>query len=67
MGKTLDNFEKTIKDLEDFNLPEYKELPDIALYMEQIVGYIDDGGDIHFRGKIRGYLGPDNDLIFEEI
>lgn len=40
MGKTLDNFEKTIKDLEDFNLPEYKELPDIALYMEQIVGYI---------------------------
>ena len=31
MGKTLDNFEKTIKDLEDFNLPEYKELPDIAL------------------------------------
>lgn len=40
MGKTLDNFEKTIRDLEDFNLPEYKELPDIALYMEQIVGYI---------------------------
>ena len=40
MGKTLDNFEKTIKDLEDFNLPEYKELPDIALYMEQVVGYI---------------------------
>lgn len=40
MGKTLDNFEKTIKELEDFNLPEYKELPDIALYMEQVVGYI---------------------------
>lgn len=40
MGKTLDNFEKTIKELEDFDLPEYKELPDIALYMEQVVGYI---------------------------
>ena len=40
MGKTLDNFEKTLKELEDFNLPEYKELPDIALYMEQVVGYI---------------------------
>ena len=40
MGKTVDNFEKTIKELEDFNLPEYKELPDIALYMEQVVGYI---------------------------
>lgn len=40
MGKTLDNFEKTIKELENFNLPEYKELPDIALYMEQVVGYI---------------------------
>lgn len=40
MGKTLENFEKTIKELENFNLPEYKELPDIALYMEQVVGYI---------------------------
>lgn len=40
MGKTLENFEKTIKELEDFSLPEYKELPDIALYMEQVVGYI---------------------------
>lgn len=35
--------------------------------MNKKFGYIDDGGDIHFRGKVRGYLGPDNDLIFEEI
>lgn len=40
MGKTFENFENNIKQLENFTLPDYKDLPDISLYMEQIVGYI---------------------------
>ncbi|MDY2728175.1 MAG: DUF1836 domain-containing protein [Candidatus Onthovivens sp.] len=40
MGKMLDDFENYIKELEKFSIPEYSELPDIPLYMEQVVGYI---------------------------
>lgn len=40
MGKALENFDKTLKEIENSNLPDYKDLPDIPLYMEQIVGYI---------------------------
>lgn len=31
-----------IKKLEDYKLPDYKELPSIPLYMEQVVGYISE-------------------------
>ncbi len=36
------NFEEFIKKIENFELPTYKDLPEIPLYMEQVVGYINE-------------------------
>ena len=40
MGKQIQELEKYIEELEKFQLPSYKELPDIPLYMEQVIGYV---------------------------
>ena len=33
---------KYIKSLDGYKLPEYKDLPQIPLYMEQVVSYVND-------------------------
>ena len=51
MGKMLDDFENYIKELEKFSIPEYSELPDIPLYMEQVVDYIKENLSNMFKEK----------------
>lgn len=36
----INDLKEYLKNLENFKLPEYKELSDIPLYMEQVIGYI---------------------------
>ncbi len=40
MEDNFKNLKEYIKDLEDYKLPDYKELSSIPLYMEQVVSYI---------------------------
>lgn len=42
MEDSLKKLEKWLADLDDFSLPSYKELPSIDLYMEQVLGYINE-------------------------
>ena len=42
MNKNDNDFLKYIKNLEKYELPNYNELPEIPLYMEQVVGYINE-------------------------
>lgn len=37
--KELSNY---IKEIENFKLPDYKDIPQIPLYMEQVIGYISE-------------------------
>lgn len=41
MEDNIKNLQEYIKKLENFELPEYKEISNIPLYMEQVIGYID--------------------------
>ena len=40
MGKQFNELEKYINELEKFTLPSFDDLPDIPLYMEQVIGYV---------------------------
>ncbi|MCI6789034.1 MAG: DUF1836 domain-containing protein [Mollicutes bacterium] len=51
MGQALENIENYIKKLEEFELPEFNDLPNIPLYMEQVVGYVSEVLDALEREK----------------
>ncbi len=40
----MNNFEESIytKDILEFHFPRYKELPNIELYMDQVIGFVED-------------------------
>lgn len=42
MSETLKDLNEYFKNLEKYKLPDYKELPQIPLYMEQVVTYVKD-------------------------
>lgn len=42
LNEEINEILEYIDKLEDFSIPGYKELPSIPLFMEQIVGYIDE-------------------------
>lgn len=41
MKKELASFEKWLKELNKFSIPSYSHLPDVDLYMEQVLSYLD--------------------------
>ena len=47
------SIEELIKQIESFKLPGYKDLPEIPLYMEQVVSYVKEA---------LGILGNNNDI-----
>mgnify|MGYP002515572866 FL=1 len=53
MGKALESIERYIEDLENFELPDFQDLPNIPLYMEQVVGYV---------SEVLGVLNKQKDL-----
>lgn len=55
MGKRIDKFDEVLKSLEEFELPDYKELPEIPLYMEQVVAYI--------KEKLLDFFDEDSQII----
>ncbi|MFA6755436.1 MAG: DUF1836 domain-containing protein [Bacilli bacterium] len=42
MSETLKDLNEYFKNLEKYKLPDYKELPQIPLYMEQVITYVKD-------------------------
>ena len=40
MGKEIEELQKTLEEIVSFDLPKYKELPTVELYMEQVLKYI---------------------------
>ena len=40
MAKDTAELEKWIKEVGSFSLPQFKELPNVELYMEQVLSYI---------------------------
>lgn len=40
MAKDTAELEKWIKEVASFSLPQFKELPNVELYMEQVLSYI---------------------------
>ena len=40
MGQEIDELVKTLEDIVSFDLPKYRELPTVELYMEQVLKYI---------------------------
>lgn len=40
MEKEIDEIVQYLKNVSDFKLPEYKELPSVSLYMEQVLTYV---------------------------
>jgi len=49
MSEKIDKINEYLKALEDYKLPKYTELPQIPLYMEQVVSYICDTLDPLFK------------------
>jgi hypothetical protein len=45
MDSNFEELAEYINKLEEFKLPEYSELPQIPLYMEQVVSYVNDSLD----------------------
>jgi hypothetical protein len=42
MDKEIKELQKWLNDVNDFSLPQYKELPNVDLYMEQVLKYINE-------------------------
>ncbi len=40
MEKQLEQIQKYLGEVASFSLPRYKEMPDVALYMEQVLSYV---------------------------
>ena len=45
---------KYIKSLDGYKLPEYKDLPQIPLYMEQVVSYVNDTLNNIYKKQMKG-------------
>jgi len=46
MENEIKQFQKWLEEVDDFSLPKFKELPNIDLYMEQVLKYINDVLDV---------------------
>ncbi len=51
MGKYLDSLDEFIKEIEGYKIPAFKELPEIKLYMEQVVAYISEAIGVFGKNK----------------
>ena len=52
MRKTIDEISHYLKVVNDFSLPAYRELPNVELYMEQVLKYINDAlADLSKEGE----------------
>lgn len=51
MGKYLDSLDEFIKEIEGYKIPAFKELPEIKLYMEQVVAYVSEAIGVFSKNK----------------